>query len=275
MVTNNEQLLGVIQVINARGPKGGLRAFNQEDELLITHFAEHATLALQRAQLTRTILLRMIKMAEIRDPKETGPHVNRVAGYATEIYLRYAKRKNISEQEIKRNSDIFKMAAMLHDVGKVGISDLILKKPGRFTDEEYALMKGHTLMGAKLFINKQSEFDDMAAQVALTHHERWDGKGYPGHVDVHTEEAKITDKKTGKPKGLKGEEIPLWGRIVAIADVYDALSSKRVYKEAWTEDDVLAEIKNSAGKSFDPELVDIFFEALPQLRQISERYPDD
>jgi HD-GYP domain-containing protein (c-di-GMP phosphodiesterase class II) len=117
----------------------------------------------------------MIKMAEIRDPKETGPHVNRVAGYATEIYQRYAKKKNLSEQETKRNSDIFKMAAMLHDVGKVGISDLILKKPGRFTDEEYALMKSHTLLGAKLFINKQSEFDDMAAQVALTHHESWDG----------------------------------------------------------------------------------------------------
>lgn len=270
---NTGQIIGVIQIINAQGAKGKVRAFTQDDEMIVTHFADNATMALQRAKLTRTIILRMIRMAELRDPKETGPHVNRVAGYSAEIYRRWALRKGLEAREIEKNLDIFRMAAMLHDVGKVAISDMILKKPGRFTPEEYEIMKTHTLSGAQLFGDKQSEFDEMALEVALTHHENWDGTGYPGWVDYMTLEPLKTDGD-GKTLGRRGEEIPIWGRIVSIADVYDALRSKRIYKEAWNEEDVLKEIHGCAGTKFDPEVVEIFFEALPAIKQISERYPE-
>lgn len=270
---NTGQILGVIQIINSKGADGQIVPFNQQDEMMITHFAGNATIALQRTKLTRTIILRMIKMAELRDPKETGPHVNRVAGYSAEIYRRWALKKNVPARELERNLDLFRMAALLHDVGKVGISDVILKKPGRFTPEEYEIMKTHTLIGENLFSDMQSDFDELARIVALTHHENWDGTGYPGKVDPVTGEALVLGED-GKPLGLKGEEIPLWGRIVSVADVFDALSCKRVYKEAWAEDEVLAEMRKMSGSKFDPELVDIFFEALPAIKQISDRYPD-
>jgi response regulator RpfG family c-di-GMP phosphodiesterase len=166
------------------------------------------------------------------------------------------------------------MAAMLHDVGKVAISDMILKKPARFTEEEYNIMKGHTYLGAKLFKDKQSEFDEVALDIALTHHDRWDGRGYPGYIDIETGEA-LKKNKEGKAISRKGTDIPIWGRIVAIADVYDALSSKRAYKEAWDEDAVLNEMKKLSGLNFDPELVDIFFDVLPNIKHISERYTEN
>ncbi len=272
--TNTGGILGVIQIINAKDTEGNIMAFDNADELFVTHFASNATIALQRAQITRTILLRMISMAELRDPKETGAHVNRVAAYSTEIYEHWGSRKKHSETEIEKTRDILRMAAMLHDVGKVAISDLILKKPGHFTTDEYSIMQTHTFLGARLFIDKQSEFDEVAAQVAISHHENWDGSGYPGHIDTQTGEPIETDSN-GRPIGKKGEEIPLWGRIVAIADVYDALSSKRAYKEAWDEDSVLEEIHKAAGAKFDPELVDVFFEVLPNIKQISAMYPDE
>jgi len=165
------------------------------------------------------------------------------------------------------------MAAMLHDVGKVAISDLILKKPAKFTEEEYDIIKSHTYLGARLFGEKQSVFDEVASTVALTHHENWDGTGYPGHVDVATGKPLIADER-GRATGLRGEEISVFGRIVALADVYDALSSKRVYKSAWDEDSVLDEIKKLGGSKFDPELVEIFFESIDFIRSIRRRYPD-
>lgn len=271
---NTGEILGVIQIINAKDKRGRIRPFKREDELLVSHFASNAAMAMQRAKLTRTIILRMIKMAELRDPKETGPHVNRVAGYAAEIYERWAKKKNYSDREIQKNLDTFRMAAMLHDVGKVAISDVILKKPGRFTPEEFEVMKQHTVAGARLFADKQSEFDEMARVVALTHHENWDGTGYPGKVDLKTGQPLEADAN-GRPIGLRGDEIPIWGRIVSLADVYDALRCRRVYKEAWNEDEVLTEMERMRGTKFDPEFLDVFFEVLPNLRQIGERYPDE
>jgi HD-GYP domain-containing protein (c-di-GMP phosphodiesterase class II) len=252
--TNMGAVLGVLQLINARNPDGTIRTFTENDEQLVGHFSSSATLALQRAQLTRTVILRMIRMAELRDPKETGPHVNRVAGFATEIYLRWAHNHGVAPEVAKRDADVFRMAAMLHDVGKVGIDNEILKKPGKLDAAEYEVMKTHTLIGAELFHDSQSEFDTLAALVCMSHHERWDGKGYP--------------------TGLAGEAIPLWGRITAVADVYDALSCHRVYKEAWTQERVLAELKSQSGFQFDPEVVQAFFEVLPHLNQIFERYPD-
>jgi len=270
---NTGEILGVIQIINAKDKKGKIRAFDQDDEILVSHFASNAANAMQRAKLTRTIILRMIKMAELRDPKETGPHVNRVAGYASEIYERWARKQGHSDRDIQKSLDTFRMAAMLHDVGKVAISDVILKKPGRFTPEEYEVMKWHTVAGAQLFADKQSEFDEMAKLVALTHHENWDGTGYPGKVDLETGKP-ILSGESNHPVGLCGDEIPIWGRIVSLADVYDALRCRRVYKEAWEEDQVLQEMEKMRGSKFDPEFLDIFFEVLPNLRQIGERYPD-
>ncbi len=271
--TNHGDILGVIQVINKQDDNGNVVAFDAEDEIVVTHFAANATVALQRAQMTRAILLRMIMMAELRDPKETGPHVNRVAGYAVEIYERWARNNGLSQDELERTKDNLRMAAMLHDVGKVAISDMILKKPGRFNEDEYEIMKSHTLQGARLFVTKQSEFDELAQSVALNHHENWDGTGYPGHIDLETGEPLKTDED-GNPLGKRGDEIPLFGRIVAIADVYDALMSKRVYKSAWTEEDTLAEMRRMSGTKFDPELIDVFFKVLPNIKTIANKYKD-
>ena len=271
----NDDILGVLQIINAQDDQFRSIAFSDKDEKMMLHFASIAAVALERAQMTRALLLRMIRMAEMRDPKETGAHVNRVGGYAVEIYERWAIRRAFSRKEIDKNRDVFRMAAMLHDVGKIAISDLILKKPGRFNPEEYEIMKTHTVQGAQLFQDRQSDFDDAAAQVALNHHERWDGDGYPGHVDVATgNPLKNYQRADGSATGKRGEEIPIYGRIVALADVYDALSSARVYKEAWDEAEVLSNIEESAGGQFDPELVEIFFESLDLLRSIQKRYTD-
>lgn len=267
------KVIGILQIINSQDDSGRIRSFTPSDEETMMHFASIAVVALERAQMTRAILLRMIRMAELRDPKETGAHVIRVAGYAVEIYERWAKKNGLSQEDIDRNRDSLRMAAMLHDVGKVAISDLILKKPGKFEPEEFEIMKTHTIHGARLFGVSRSEYEDAAKIVALTHHERWDGKGYPGHVDVITGEPLdgyiLTD---GKARGKSGEEIHIYGRIVSLADVYDALCSARVYKEAWKESDVLDLIEREAGAQFDPDIVKIFFEAQDVIKSIQERY---
>ena len=272
--SQNNVVLGVIQIINAMGPDGKVEAFTKQDESLVTHFAANATVALQRAYMTRAMIIRMIRMAELRDPKETGAHVNRVAGYAVEIYERWAYKHGVDKNDLDKNKDLLKLAAMLHDVGKVAISDIILKKPARFTPEEYAIMQTHTGSGARLFDDPQSDFDTIAAEVALTHPENWDGTGYPGWIDP-VSGAVLKADEAGKAVRRKGDEIPLWGRIVAIADVYDALMSRRVYKEAWDEDAVLAEIRSCSGTKFDPELIDAFFDVLPRIHDIRERHPDE
>jgi response regulator RpfG family c-di-GMP phosphodiesterase len=137
-------------------------------------------------------------------------------------------------------------------------------------------MKQHTVLGAKLFLDRQSDFDKAALIVALTHHERWDGKGYPGPVNI-LDGKSITDFATSDEMliGIKKEAIPLFGRIVAIADVYDALSSVRTYKEAWDEPEVLSIIEKEAGFHFDPEIVEVFFSTIDMMRSIQERYKDN
>jgi response regulator RpfG family c-di-GMP phosphodiesterase len=273
---NRGDIIGILQLINAQDDVGNIIAFSIEDESYIEPFAMYAAIAIERAQLTRTTIMRMISMAELRDPKETGAHVNRVAAYSLEIYEQWARNKGIHKNDVDKQRDAFRMAAMLHDVGKVAISDTILKKPGRFTPEEYEIMKQHAPAGARLFSGARSDFDSIAAEVALNHHEKWDGSGYPGWIDSQTGEpiAKYISKKTKKLRGKKGEEIPIWGRIVALADVYDALCSNRVYKEAWTEEEVLHRIKEDRSKHFDPEVVDCFFEIYDQIKAVSQRYPD-
>ncbi len=274
--TARGDILGILQIINAQDENLKVISFSDADESLMQHFASIAAVALERAQMTRSILLRMIRMSEMRDPKETGAHVNRVGGYAIELYEEWARRHDIRQKDLDMERDSLRMAAMLHDVGKIAISDVILKKPGRFNDDEFENMKQHTCLGARLFLDAQSDFDEAAYEVALNHHERWDGKGYPGHIHIQSgSPVKGRTSADGKPLGKKGDEIPIFGRIVALADVYDALSSKRVYKEAWDEPEVLAVIEKEAGRQFDPELVDIFFSRLKVLRSIQERYQDE
>jgi response regulator RpfG family c-di-GMP phosphodiesterase len=272
LLTQRNQAVGVIQVINSQDEHGEIKPFSREDEKMMSHFASIATVAIERARMTRAIILRMIRMAEMRDPKETGAHVNRVASYAVEIYEHWAKKRGMSRSAVDAPRDVLRMAAMMHDVGKVAISDTILKKPARFTPEEFEIMKHHTIHGARLFREKQSEVDEMAADVALNHHERWDGQGYPGYLPMDKEGTPYG--QPGMGPGKKGDEIPLFGRIVAIADVYDALCSRRVYKPSWEESEALAVMDTERGKQFDPDLIDIFFSCHDVIRSIRMRYPD-
>ena len=273
LVTGNGKVLGVLQMINALNQDGEIVFFDKDAELFLLHFASIATQALERTYLTRTMIMRMIKMAELRDPKETGAHVLRVSNYSLEIYDRWACDHGIPSDDKEKFRDELKIASMLHDVGKVGISDLILKKTDAFSAEEYSIIKTHTRLGASLFLDVNSSLDVMAKQVALHHHERWDGKGYPGSVDPDVREINEFEKDWCK-EGLMGEDIPLAARIVTLADVFDALSSRRVYKSAWKESDVLEEIQNQSGKQFDPELVSIFFKIIDRIRAIQNSFPD-
>lgn len=255
LVISEEKVIGVIQIINSLDPETGkVIPFTSENELFVSFFANIASAAIEKAKMTREMILRMIKMAELRDPKETGSHVQRVSSYSVEIYQKWAEKHDISKSEIRKKSDVLRIAAMLHDVGKIGIPDVILKKPARLNEEEYEIMKTHTTLGGDLFINIFNEVDQMSRDVAVCHHERWDGKGYPN--------------------GLAGENIPQAGRIVAIADVYDALMSKRVYKSAWDEEDVLKYLKEQAGSQFDPELIEIFISIYDIIKAIRNRYSE-
>jgi HD-GYP domain-containing protein (c-di-GMP phosphodiesterase class II) len=273
--TNQGDTIGVLQLINAQDANGKVVPFFKKDEPLIMHFANMAAVAIERALMTRAMILRTIKMAELRDPKETGAHVNRVASYAVAIYEEWADEHGVPDRLIDKNRDVLRMAAMLHDVGKVAISDAILKKAGRLDDAEREAMKLHTVMGARLFSDRYSEFDEAAALVALNHHEKWDGTGYPGHINpADCKALPGHENGDGSARPKNGEEIPLFGRIVALADVYDALSSRRVYKESWDEARVLEEIQATSGTHFDPNMVKMFFSCIDTIKSIHQRYPD-
>ena len=272
----NGTLLGILQIINAKDDDGNIISFDNDAEMLIGHFAQSAVQALQHAYLTANMVKRMLKMSEFRDPKETYPHIERVSSYALEIYDRWAFNHNIPEAEIHRYRDNLKIAAKFHDVGKVGISDVILKKAfPRFTDEERNIMKGHTCIGAQLFEPPESLLDVMSQEVALHHHDRWDGgtSGYPGKVSLS--DFSVKDGIVPITEPLSGKDIPLSARIVAVADVFDALSHKRCYKEAWTIEDAFSEILNNSGTQFDPEVVLAFMQVKDRICSIQMAYPDE
>ncbi|HJM47855.1 MAG TPA: HD domain-containing protein [Candidatus Marinimicrobia bacterium] len=257
----NGENIGVIQLINKKGNRKQSIQFDKDDETVLSSFADLAAVHIERARITKEMILRMIKMAELRDPKETGAHVNRVGAYSAELYEHWAIKNGISEKEIKKVKGDYRMASMLHDVGKVGISDTILKKPGLFNDEERQIMKNHTIYGTELFKYAASDMDKLASEISISHHENWDGTGYPGSI-THQ-------------KGYVGENIPLSGRIVRITDVYDALISVRCYKEAWKEQDVLDEIDKKSGIEFDPFLVTCFFDIYETIKNIQVKYEEE
>lgn len=181
-------------------------------------------------------------LSEITETRslETGEHVKRV-GKTTKIIA-----KNLEFD--KKDLEYIETAAMLHDIGKIGIPDNILNKPGKLNDDEWEIMKNHTIIGYKILSSVNNPLFKMAANIALNHHENWDGSGYPN--------------------GLKGEEIPLEARIVSIVDVYDALSSDRVYRKAWSKEKVLDFIKKNKGIKFDPKIVQVFFDNYEEIKQI-------
>lgn len=262
------RVLGVLQIINAQDPSGNIIPFDENSEFQILHFASSAGRALEYAYLTNNMVLRMAQMAAFRDPKETGTHVERVSTFSLEIYDRYAMNKQIPKESREKFRDLLKIAAKCHDFGKVGVSDLILKKTACFTDDERSLIKGHTCLGAQLFTPAESELDEMARNVCLRHHERFDGGvlGYPGRFDYMSV---VPEQKIPATIPLKGEEIPLSARIVALADVFDALSHARVYKPAWTLEDAFKEIEKERGRQFDPGVVDAFFQIKDRIVAIN------
>lgn len=266
LLTRTKVILGVLQLINAQNPSGDVIPFSGQDRLYIMQFAQHAANAIERAKLNREMVLRMVELSELRDPYETGQHAKRVATYSTEIFSLWAERRNISTSLIRATKEALMPAAMLHDVGKVAVSDVILKKPSLLTIDEKKLMKLHTVYGARLFKNLDSHWDRVAHEVVLNHHEWWNGEGYPGKIENILEEPVIFGP------GKKGEEIPITARIVTMADVFDALFSDRAYKKAWDESKVLEYIRNQSEIQFDPEIVDIFLGMQPVIRSIRGRY---
>jgi HD-GYP domain-containing protein (c-di-GMP phosphodiesterase class II) len=264
--TSKNDLVGVLELINSLDAEGKPVAFTQRHRSIVAQFAFYAGVAIERALLLRDVVFKMVKMAAMRDPEETQPHVNRVGAYSVEIYKRWAQSHDVPRAEVESFKDILHISAMLHDIGKVGIPDAILQKHGPLNDEERDRMKMHVLLGACYFENPQSEWDTLAREIALGHHERWDGTGYPGAISDST-----LIRMPAAP-GKKGREIPLSARIVAVADVYDALSSKRAYKDPWPEERVLEHLRSESGKHFDPEIVGIFFEIYDVIKAINRKW---
>ncbi|MFI5011148.1 MAG: DUF3369 domain-containing protein [Hyphomicrobiales bacterium] len=193
----------------------------------------------------REIVYRLGGAVESRS-KETANHVKRVA----ELSELLGKRWGLSERE----AQILFLASPMHDLGKIGIPDEILNKPGKLTAQEWEVMKTHTTIGYDLLRDSQMEILQIGAMIALEHHEKWDGSGYP--------------------HGKRGTQIGLYGRITAIVDVFDALSNKRCYKDAWPLDDVLKHIRDNSGLHFDPRLVALFFDHLGEIKTIADRHPN-
>ncbi len=192
------------------------------------------------------ILHRLGTAGEYRD-NETGLHVIRVCKYSRLIGLAYGLPE--SEAELLSN------AVALHDTGKIGIPDSILLKPGKLDADEWKIMRTHCEIGRQIIGNNPHNLLVAAATIALTHHERWEGSGYP--------------------QGLKGSDIPLFGRIAAISDIFDALTTARPYKKAWPMSEAIAEIVRCRGNHLDPQVVDVFLSVLPGVTEIQQQFADE
>lgn len=212
----------------------------------------HATLRKRMSEQSRMLdhtrlemVYRLGRAAEYRD-NETGQHVVRVGLFSAIV----AKHMGMARRQVQ----LMQHASPLHDIGKIGIADAILLKSGPLSPREWAIMKQHTVIGAAILGGTDDELLEMARVIALTHHERWDGKGYPA--------------------GLVRDEIPLCGRIASVCDVYDALTSDRPYKKRWRHTDALTYLRRGRGTQFDPDVVDAFVASLPQIRDIQRVHSD-
>lgn len=228
----NGKTIGVFEVINK---KEGF--FDADDEGILLLIGSLAAAAIENAQLYENLsksqletIYRLAVTAEYRDQQDTAIHLRHISEYSAII----AEGLGLPEKEV----EYIKYASPLHDIGKVAIADAILLKPGKLTGEEYEEMKKHTLYGVKILSNAESHLLRVACKIASSHHEKFDGKGYP--------------------HGLKKEKIPLYARIVSVADVFDALTMPRVYKSKWTLDRSFDYIKREKNNSFDPNIVDAF-----------------
>ncbi|WKE64109.1 two-component system response regulator [Gallaecimonas kandeliae] len=191
------------------------------------------------------VIMRLGRAAEYKD-NETGMHVRRMSHYAYELALALGLPEDWAK--------VLRTAAPMHDVGKIGIPDAVLKKPAQLDEGEWQVMRQHPAIGAEILANDDSPLMTMASRIALCHHEKFDGSGYP--------------------RGLKGEEIPLEGRIIAVADVFDALTSRRPYKEAWSIEDTVAFLDKESGHHFDPKVVKAFAQVLPKVPAIRQAFSD-
>jgi Response regulator containing a CheY-like receiver domain and an HD-GYP domain len=228
-----EVLLRIHNLLETRNLHKELQHHNEQLENKV----KRRTQMLEQAQ--NEILTLLAKVSEFRDDV-TGKHTKRV-GLLSELI---AMELGLPEKEI----ELIGKAAPLHDIGKVAVPDRILLKPGRFTEDEFKEMQKHTVFGEQILVNSQFDILRMAEQISASHHEKWDGTGYPN--------------------GLKGEHIPLPARIVAVADFYDALTHHRPYKDAWSQEATLEEIKNQKGKHFDPVVADACIAVIQQHKYI-------
>lgn len=242
---NAGEVIGAYQAINKLGAE---EVFTSQDLRHLSLAAAYTGKALEAVMLheemmetQKEIISVMGEIGETRS-RETGHHVRRVAQYS---YL-LALGLGMEEKE----ADLLRSVSPMHDIGKVAIPDSILLKPGKLTEEEFQQMKNHTLIGHQLLRHSKREMLQAASIVALQHHEKWDGSGYPN--------------------GLKGEDIHLYGRITAVADVFDALGSSRSYKKAWELEDIIKLLADEKGKHFDPKVVDAFMDMLPRILEVRD-----
>ncbi|MFE5319062.1 HD domain-containing phosphohydrolase [Paenibacillus sp. NPDC056579] len=243
-------IMGAYQAINKLTAEGQFSVKDLEQLTLVAAYAgkslESALLSYEIEETQKEIIFTMGEIGEIRS-KETGNHVKRVAEYSYILAL----GAGLSQEE----AELLKIASPMHDIGKVAIPDEVLNKPGKLTEEEFEMMKAHTTIGYGLLKNSSRRILKAAAIVAHQHHEKWNGTGYP--------------------QGLKGEEIHIYARITAVADVFDALGSDRVYKKAWELERIIDLFREERGRHFDPRIVDAFMEYLLQLLDIREAYSED
>ncbi|MFT5659536.1 MAG: response regulator RpfG family c-di-GMP phosphodiesterase [Sulfurimonas sp.] len=229
------------------------KILDEMDKDLIRLFLDNAKIAYENMSLTkelddsqREIIFTISEIAEQRS-NETGQHVKRVALYSKLLGEAYG----LAKEDI----DVIYAAAPMHDIGKIAIPDAILKKPGKLSDDEMAIMKDHASIGYDVLKSSKRKILQISAIIANEHHEKWDGTGYPN--------------------GKKGEDIHLYARIVALCDVFDALGSRRVYKQQWGIEEILNLIKEEKGKQFDPKIVDLFLENMEKVLAIRDQYKDN